>query len=331
MSALTSLGQTSGSSTTTLPDWYNTAQQNVLNAANTASANAPTLGNTVAANAINTLSGPNNPFTSATQTLGSIASGAANPWITDPNTGAVTPNTNTAMGGLFAAQRDELNQLMPTTLAPANAGAIGSGNFGSLRGQTAVDTAKTNALAQLQAAQMQAALSNQQTGVTAAANEGNVGQQGITNAMNVGQAQMTSPYTNAANYGNIVASLTAPQTVNTTQTPSAYQGLAGLGSVISGGLTGLLGAAGVSGLQGALSSGLGSLFSGTNNLNDPSQIVNDPNQGIYNTPNYLLQPQGGGTIAQTGDTSGGLTSQAGNSSGPDTSAAAQDFYSSIPG
>ena len=261
MSALTNLGQTSGSSVTTLPDWYNTAQQNVLNAANTAAAAAPTLGNTVAQGAINTLSSPNNPFTSATNTLGSIASGAANPWITDPNTGAVTPNTNTAMGGLFAAQNQEFNQLLPTTLAPSNANAIGSGNFGSLRGQTAVDTASANALAQLHAAQMQAALSNQQTGVTAAANQGNVAQQGITNAMNVGQTQMTAPFTNAANYGNIVASLTAPQTVETTQTPSTYQGLAALGGVIQGGLTGLLGSSGVTGLQGLINKGVNGLFS----------------------------------------------------------------------
>jgi hypothetical protein len=126
-----------------------------------------------------------------------------------------------------------------------------------------VDTASANALAQLQASQMQAALSNQQTGVTAAANQGNVAQQGISNAMNVGQAQMTAPFTNAANYGNIVASLTAPQTVNTTQTPSTYQGLAGLGGVISGGLNGLLGSTGVAGLQGVINKGVNSLFSST--------------------------------------------------------------------
>jgi len=240
MSALTDLTQTSGTSTTTLPDWYNAAQTNVLNAANTAAAAAPTLGQTTAQGAINTLSGPNNPFTSASNTLGSIATGAANPWITDPNTGAVTPNTSTAMGGLFQAQNQAFNQLLPTTLAPSNAGAIGSGNFGSLRGQTAVDTTAANALSQLQAQQMQAALQNQQTGVGAAANQGNVANLGITNAMNVGQEQMTAPYTNAANYGNILASLTAPQTIATTQTPSGLQSITGLGTAVAGGLNALL-------------------------------------------------------------------------------------------
>jgi len=293
MSALTDLGKTAGSSITTLPAWYNKAQQNVLDAANAAKAAAPDLSQTTAQGAINTLNGPNNPFTAATNTLGSIASGAANPWIVDPNTGAVKPNTNTAMGGLFAAQNQEFNQLLPTTLAPSNANAVGSGNFGSLRGQTAVDTTSANALAQLQASQMQAALSNQQTGVTAAANEGNVGQQGITNAMNVGQAQMTAPFTNAANYGNIVASLTAPQTVETSQTPSTYQGLAALGGVVQGGLNGLLGTSGVTGLQGLINKGVSSLFGsapvtnpGTDNSFTTAQNSGPSSFDAYGNPIY---------------------------------------------
>ena len=110
-----------------------------------------------------------------------------------------------------------------------------------MRGQTAVDKAMADAQAQLATQQMQAALQNQQTGSTAAANLGNVGQQGITNAMNVGQAQMTAPFTNAANFGNILGSINAPQTVSTTQTPSGLQQLTGLGSVVQGGLQGLMG------------------------------------------------------------------------------------------
>jgi hypothetical protein len=238
MAGLSDLTQTTGTSTTSLPGWYDTAQQNLVNSATSAANSAPQLGQTVAQGAINTLQGPNNPFTAATNTLGSIATGAANPWITDAS-GNVTPNTNTAMGGLFAAQQNEFNQLLPTTLAPSNASAIGSGNFGSLRGQTAVDTTAANALSQLRAQQMQAALQNQQTGVTAAANQGNVAQQGITNAMNVGQEQMTAPFTSTANLGNILASISAPQTVSTTQNPSTLQNLTGLGSVASGGLNAL--------------------------------------------------------------------------------------------
>ena len=148
MSTLSNLTETSGSSVTTLPSWYDQAQQDLVSKANQSYAAAPQLNQTVAQGAINTLGGANNPFTQASNTLNTISSGAANPWITDAS-GNVTPNTNTAMGGLFAAQNKELNQLLPTTLAPTEAGAIGSGNFGSLRGQTAVDTARANAFAQI--------------------------------------------------------------------------------------------------------------------------------------------------------------------------------------
>ena len=218
MSALSSLTQSTGTSTTSLPSWYCTAQQNLVKGAQTIGAAAPQLCQTVAQGAINTLQGPNNPFTTATGTLGSIASGAVNPFITGA-CGAVTPNTQTALGGLFAAQQNQLNTLLPSLTTPAQAAAIGSGNFGSLRGCTAVDTAKTNALANLQTQQMCAALRNQATGVNAAIGQGNVGQQGITNAMNVGQEQMVAPFTGLTNAANIINATTP-------------------GSVIQGGVSG---------------------------------------------------------------------------------------------
>jgi len=239
MSALSSLTQTSGSSVTSLPDWYNTAQQNLVTGATNAAAAAPQLGQTVAQGAIKTLSGPNNPFTTATNTLGNIAAGAANPWITDPNTGAVTPNTNTALGGLFQAQRNQLQGEMPYIAAGAAAPSIGSGNFGSLRGQVATNVAMGDAMNKLFSNQQQAALQNQQTGAQAATNMGNVAQQGITNAMNVGKEQMVAPFTTLANQGNILASVNAPSTVSTTQTPSTLQAITGLGSAVSGGLNAL--------------------------------------------------------------------------------------------
>jgi hypothetical protein len=268
MSALSNLTQTTGSSTTTLPDWFSTAQQNVVSGATNAAAAAPQLGQTVAQGAINTLSGPNNPFTSATNTLGNIAAGAANPWITDATTGAVTPNTNTAMGGLFAAQREQLKGEMPYIQAGAAAPSIGSGGFGSLRGQVATDIATGDALNKLFTSQQQAALQNQQTGVTAAANQGNVAQQGITNAMNVGQEQMTAPFTTTANLGNILASVNAPATVNTTQTPSQLAALTGLGTAVSGGLNALFpsGVAGTSGYNAGLLANLTKAGSGVGGL-----------------------------------------------------------------
>ena len=199
---------------TTLPSWYNTAQQNVVNQAGGALGNAPSFADTTAQGAVNTLQGQANPFTQAQGSLNTIASGAANPWITDPTTGQVTPNTQTALGGLFQAQNQQLNQLLPTTVAPAQAAGIGSGGFGGLRAQTAVDTAKTNALSTLQAQQMQAALQNQQTGATAAGALGNVGAQGITSGLTTGAAQMNAPFQGATNYANLINSINAPATVS---------------------------------------------------------------------------------------------------------------------
>ena len=89
---------------TTLPSWYDTAQQNIVNQAGTAQAAAPTFGQTTAQGAVNTLQGPNNPFQQAQSTLQQISSGAANPWLTDAS-GNVTPNTATPMGILVLVMR----------------------------------------------------------------------------------------------------------------------------------------------------------------------------------------------------------------------------------
>lgn len=198
---------------TTLPSWYDTAQQNIVNQAGTAQAAAPTFGSTVAQGAVNTLAGPNNPFTQAQNTLQQISSGAANPWITDAS-GNVTPNVNTAMGGLFKAQEQQLNQVLPNVIAPAEAGAIGSGNFGSLRGQTAVNKAKADAFANLTAQQMASALQNQQYGSQAASNLGNVGAQGINANLTTGTAQMNAPFQGLTNYANLINSIQAPTTAS---------------------------------------------------------------------------------------------------------------------
>jgi len=123
---------------TTLPSWYDAAQQGIVTGAGQALGAAPSFQNTVGQQAINTLQNPNNSFNQAQGFLGQIGAGAANPWITGAN-GQVTHNTNTAMGGLFQAQNQQLNQLMPNVTAPVEGGNFASGNFGSLRGQTAVE------------------------------------------------------------------------------------------------------------------------------------------------------------------------------------------------
>lgn len=277
MAGLNSLLTGTSTSQTTLPSWYDTAQQNVVQQAQAGASAMPQLQNTVAGQAINNLSGSNNPFLQAQGQLNQIATGAANPWITDAS-GNVTPNTQTALGGLFQAQNQQLNQLLPSTIAPQQAAAIGSGNFGSLRGQTAVDTAKANALANLQAQQMQAALQSQATGVNAATGLSNVGAQGTQSMMQTGQAQQAAPLTATADLAKILASVNAPASVTQSDQLSPLQQMTTLLSGANTGVTGanaLLGTlfpkSGAGGTPLNLSglfSGLGNLFTGGNLAND---------------------------------------------------------------
>lgn len=274
MAGLNNIISNTAQQTTTLPSWFDTAQQNVVSQAGQANAAAPTPQQTVAQNAVNQLQGPTNAFSQASGTLQNIATGAANPWITSA-TGEVTPNTNTALGGLFQAQNQQLNQLMPNVTAPVDAAGIASGNFGSLRGQTAYNKAIGDAIAQQNAAQYQAALTNQATGVNAAQGVGNVEQQELNNLLTVGQYQQASPFTNVSNYGKVLGGIQAPTTVsNQTQLSPLNQvgGLiAALGGTGSG--TGILNSLGVGGLTGLFNS-VGNYFSG-NTVSDATQAARD--------------------------------------------------------
>lgn len=264
--------------TTTMPEWYDTAQQNIVSQAGNAVGQMPTLQNTVAGQAINNLSGANNPFFQSQGTLNQIATGAANPWITSAS-GQVTPNTNTALGGLFQAQNQQLNQLMPQYTAPVTGASVASGNFGSLRGQTAYNKAMADAQAVLFAQQMDAALKNQATGVNAATGLSNTGTQGTTAMTTLGQAQQSDPFTAAANYGKIVGGITSPTTVqNTTQ----LSPLNTIGSLISAG-SGIYDMVnkGLSGTQFKdLSGFVGSIFD-TNNTGSPFYNAGDINNVKY--------------------------------------------------
>lgn len=215
---------------TTMPGWYDQAQQNVVNKA-AAGANAvPALGQTAAGQAINQVMGENNPFFQAQGSLNQIAAGAANPWlITD--TGEVAPNVATPLGGLFAAQNQQLEQLMPNYTAPVTGAAISSGQFGSLRGQTAYNKAIADAYAQLLPQQMQAALQSQQTGAQAASALGDVGSKGIQSMTALGQAQQADPLLAASGLGKIVAGINTPTTV-TQQTDLSTLNL--IGSLLEG-------------------------------------------------------------------------------------------------
>jgi hypothetical protein len=287
MAGLNNIISNTAQQTTTLPSWFDTAQQKVVSEAGKQLTAAPTPQNTVAQNAVNQLQGPTNAFTTAAGTLQDIASGAANPWITS-STGQVTPNTNTALGGLFQAQNQQLQQMMPNITAPVDAAAITSGNFGSLRGQTAHDKAIGDAIAQQNAAQYQAALSNQATGVNAAQGVGNVTQQDINNLLTVGQYEQASPFTNISNYGKILGGIQAPTTVSNQTQLSPLNQVGGLIAALggTGGGTGILNSLGVGGLTGLLNSvksyftpspGLGQMLDANGN------IVTDPTYGSGQT------------------------------------------------
>lgn len=298
MAGLNNIISNTAQQTTTLPTWFDTAQQNVVNQAGQAAAAAPTPQNTVAQGAVEALSGPSNAFSQAGGTLQSIASGAANPWITDTSTGQVSPNTDTALGGLFQAQNQQLQQLMPNIQAQPTANAIGSGNFGSLRGDTAVDKATADAIAQMNAAQYQAALQNQSTGVQAGSAAGNVAQQGINNQLTVGQYQQAAPFTNASNYGKVLGGIQAPTTVANQTQLSPLNQIAGL-------ITAAGGASGTSGILNSLGipGGLAGLWKSISSLGGSSGGVNLPGQG-QTTVALPVDPSWGAPVTGTGPNGG---------------------------
>jgi hypothetical protein len=276
MAGLSDLITNTAQQTTTLPAWFDTAQQNVVNTATNVLNQAPAPGQTVAQNAVDRLQGPTNAFTQAGGTLQDIATGAANPFMTDPTTGQVSPNTSTALGGLFAAQNQQLNQMMPYVQAPVEGSNIASGNFGSMRGQQAVNAAKANALANMNAAQYQAALQNQATGVNAAQGAGNVEQQNINNLLNVGQYEQASPFANVSNYGKILGGIQAPTTVNNQTQLSPLNQAGSILSVLQGptGSGGLLNTIGVDGgLSGLLDSAGNAISNWWDNLGGPVQLA----------------------------------------------------------
>jgi hypothetical protein len=273
MAGLSNLIANTETKATTLPSWMNTAQQNVVNMATNAAGNVPQLQNTTAQGAINQLSGPQNPFTQAQTTLGQIASGAANPWIVTPQSaqmqsGAgfvggggdmgddmgfpgtkyqgqptgynVAPNPNTALGGLFQAQNQQLQQLAPNIMAQPTATGIGTGQYGSLRSQTAADKALADAQAQLFTAQNQAALQNQQTGVQAGIGMGNVGSQYGSTATNLSNLQMAAPFAAASGLGKTIAGMgSVPTTETSSSQVSPLNQLIAAGGALQGGASGL--------------------------------------------------------------------------------------------
>ena len=305
MAGLNNLISNTAQQSTTLPAWFDTAQQNVVTQAGNALNVAPTPGATVAQNAVNTLAGPTNPFTQATGTLQNIASGAANPWITDAS-GNVTPDTSTALGGLFQAQNQQLNQLMPSYTAAPTAAGIGSGQFGSLRTQTAADKAMADAQANLFAQQNTAALQNQSTGVQAASNAGTVANQNIQDLLTTGQYQQAAPFTNVSNYGKVIGGITAPTTVNNQTQLSPLNQVAGLVGALGGttGGNGILNSLGLNGTS--IVGGLGNALTGLKdwfNTQSANSTMSDVNTGVL-SPTAGATTTGGPLPGQTVDENG---------------------------
>lgn len=175
-----------------------------------------------------------NPFMTAINTLQGVASGAANPWLENGD-----PNTKTALGGLFAAQNARLNQILPEVTSQAGAGGIGGGNFGSLRGQTAVNTARAGALTTLAEQQNKAALDAQNYAIAAAKGVGDVGTQYSTSAINTGKEEMGADLNQLAKYSDIINAMgpTMDKTTTTTTKGSTFENLTkGLNAAVAAGV-----------------------------------------------------------------------------------------------
>lgn len=227
--------------TTSLPGWYSTAQQNLVN--QTTGVNAPALGDTAAQSAVSAF-GTGSPFTSGQNILQTIGSGAANPWlVTTDATGAqtVSPNVATPLGGLFAAQKDYLGQIMPDIDVAATAPAIASGGFGSRMNLSGIAREREKAFSDLAQKQMQAALQAQQTGVAAGAGLGNIGQGLVKSALETGTYQQNAPYAGAVNVANILSKVSPEKNIEKSIKLGGLNQIMGLLAGTQGGLNALMG------------------------------------------------------------------------------------------
>lgn len=199
----------STSTTTQLPEWYNQATQGLADYGAQILNRQAAQGLAGQTNAADLLRGT---VGQSVNTLNTIAGGATNPWL---ETGGY--NTATPLGKLFSSQADLLKTQMPDIQAGADAAGIASGNFGGLRGLTAGNIARGQAVNQLATNQANAWNQAQTTGIEAArgaVNAANVGLAGEANLQNL-------PWAGITNYANILGSINVPKTQYST--PSAYQ------------------------------------------------------------------------------------------------------------
>ena len=218
-----SVFDTTSTVTTTLPSWFTSAQQAIATQAPQTYEAATAPGSTVASGLISDLnSQTKNPFTSAISGLQTAQTANANPFLA---TGA--PNTATPLGGLFAAQNARLDQILPELTAQVGAGGIGTGNYGSLRGQTATNTARAGALTTLSEQQNKAAMDAMQQSIQAGQALGNVGAQYGTTALNTATQEMMGGLPALAKYSDIINAMgpTTDKSVATVGQGSPYENL----------------------------------------------------------------------------------------------------------
>ena len=282
---------TSSTAATTLPSWFTSAQQNIGQAATGALSSAVNPQSTVAQGLVESLGSNTNPFTQGTATLQNIASGITNPWL--PNG---QPNTGTTLGGLFASENAQLNQMLPTIASTQGAAGIGSGQTGSLRDQTAIDASKAGALTTLAANQNTTAENALTQAIQAEAGAGNLGSQYGTTALNTANFQELGalPAVNqaATALGNIGQSVPRTTTTTNNQGLTANLTQAGnlannLGNLGQGALNALTGTGSSANLPSWLSS---LLSSNTANLGTTGS---SPTSTSTNTMDYtggLSQP-----------------------------------------
>lgn len=222
---------------TTLPSWYESAQQNAITQAMNV---APGQVDPNISAALSGAFAPSSGFRAGQSILENIGTGIANPWMVSES-GQVSPNVSTPLGGYIQSQRDYMSQMMPEAVAQSTAGRISGGDFGSSMNRAADIAARGKVMGEAEQRQLKAILDAQQTGVAAGAGLGNLANaltQGATNAMTF---QANLPYAQTENLAKILGNIKTGQTQTTTKELGALNQILGLLQTGSAGLKALQG------------------------------------------------------------------------------------------
>jgi hypothetical protein len=215
-----SVFDTSKTTTTTLPSWFSTAQQAIGTQAPLSFGAATDPSKTVASGLVSDLNSQTaNPFTTAISGLQTAQNANLNPFL---STGG--PDTSTPLGALFASQNARLDQLLPQITSQVGAGGIGTGNYNSLRGQTATETARAGALTSLNEQQNKALMDAMGQSIQAGSVLGNVGSQYGTTALNTANLEMMGGLPALSKYSDIINAMgpSADRTASETTKGSQY-------------------------------------------------------------------------------------------------------------